>query len=177
MSNLQPDRERAANQDTPLWPDEHNVPDDLLMCMHCRFFKHHLMNAYEKLQHQNTNLSTTLSMVQESLQYMNDEILLLRNVLPHATKYSFKGSTDSYSVVHINIHQGTCYAECTEGMCCAGMHNRSQIPKTVPVSTTEKLHIHMNAFNKKVQYIKSFFWNSSMEMIQIIQPLLYMRMK
>ena len=117
------------------------------------------MNAYEKLQHQNTNLSTALSMVQESLQYMNDEILLLGNVLPHATtKYFVKGSTDSYSVVHINIHQGTCYAKCIEGMCCARMHNRSQIPKTVPVSTTEKLHIHMNAFNKKVQYIKRFFF-------------------
>ena len=74
--------ERAENQDTPLWPDEHNVPDDSLTCMHCRFFNHHLMNAYEKLQHQNTNLSTALSMVQESLQYMNDEILLLGNVLP-----------------------------------------------------------------------------------------------
>ena len=37
------------------------------------------------------------------------------------------------------------------------MNNKSQIPKTVPVSTTEKLCIHMNAFNKKMDYIKSFF--------------------
>ena len=36
-------------------------------------FKEHLMNAYEKLQQQNTNLSTVLCMVQESLQYMNDK--------------------------------------------------------------------------------------------------------
>ena len=116
------------------------------------------MNAYEKLQHQNTNLSTALSMVQESLQYMNEEILLLGNVLSHAaTKYSVKGNTDSYSVVHINFHQGKCYAKCSEGMCCAGMHNKSWIPKTVPVSTTEKLCIHMNAFNKKMEYIQSFF--------------------
>ena len=76
--------ESAANQDTPLWPDEYKVPDDSLTCMHCRFFKHHLMNAYEKLQHQNTNLSTALSMVQKSLQYMNEEILLLGDVLPPA---------------------------------------------------------------------------------------------
>ena len=55
--------ERAANQDTSLWPDEHNIPDDSLMCMHCRFFKDHMMNAYEILQHQNTNLFTALSMV------------------------------------------------------------------------------------------------------------------
>ena len=150
--------ERAANQDTSLSPDEHNVPDDSLTCMHCRFFNHHLMNAYEKLQHQNTNLSTALSMVQQSLQYMNDEILLLGNVLPHATtKYSVKGNTESYSIVHINFHQGKCYAKCTEGMCCAAMHNKSRIPKTMPLSSTEKLCIHMNTFNKRIEYIKSFF--------------------
>ena len=96
-------------------------------------------------------------MVQESLQYMNEEILLLGNVLPHATtKYSVKGNTDSYSVVHLNFHQGKCYAKCTKGMCCAGMNNKSQIPKKIPVSTTDKLCIHMNAFNKKMDYIKSF---------------------
>ena len=118
--------ERAANQDTPLWPDEHGVPDDSLTCMHCRFFKDHLMNAYEKLHHQNTNLSTALSMVQGSLQYMNEEIILVGNVLPHVTtKYSLKGNTDSYSVVHINFHQGKCYAKYTEGMCCVGMKNKS----------------------------------------------------
>ena len=76
---------------------------------------------------------------------------------PNATtKYSVKGNTDSYSVVHINFHQGKCYAKCTEGMCCAGMKNKSQIPKTVPVSSTENLCIHMNAFNKRIDYIKRF---------------------
>ena len=116
------------------------------------------MNAYEKLQHQNTNLSTAFIMVQGSLQYMNEEILLLGSVLPHATtKYSVKGNTDSYSVLHVNFHQGKSYAKCTEGMCCAGMHNKSRIPKTVLVSNTEKLCIHMNVFNKKIDYIQSFF--------------------
>ena len=77
--------ERAANQDQDIWPDEHNILDDSLTCMHCQFFKEQLMNAYEKLQQQNTNLSTALCMVQESLQYMNEEIQLLSSVVPHAT--------------------------------------------------------------------------------------------
>ena len=87
------------------------------------------MNAYEKLQQQDTNLSTALCMVQESLQYMNDEIKL-SSILPHATtKFSVKGTFDSYSIVHINFHQHKCYAKCTEGMCAVSMHNRARIPK------------------------------------------------
>ena len=116
------------------------------------------MNAYEKLQQQNTNLSTVLQMVQESLQYMNKEIQLLSSVLPHATtKFSVKGTFDSYSIVHINFHQCMCYAKCTEGMCAVSMHNRARIPKKVPVSHTEHLRVHMNTFYRKIDYIQSFF--------------------
>ena len=82
-----------SSQDQDVWPDEHNILDDSLTCMHCRFFKEHLINAYEKLQQQNTNLPTALCMVQESLQYMNEEIQLLSSALPHATtKFSVKGT-------------------------------------------------------------------------------------
>ena len=110
--------ERAANQDRDIWPEEHNIPHHSLTCMHCQFFNEHLMNAYEKLQQQNTNLSTVLHMVQESLQYVNEEIQLLSSVLPHATtNFSVKGTFDSYSIVYINFHQCKCYAKCTEGMC------------------------------------------------------------
>ena len=150
--------ERAANQDQDIWPNEHNIPDDSLTCMHCQFFNEHLMNAYEKLQQQNTNLSTALCMVQESLQYMNEEIQLLSSVLPHATtKFSVKGTFDSYSIVHINFHQHKCYAKCTEGMCAVSMHNRARIPKKVPVSHTEQLCVHMNTLYRKIDYIQSFF--------------------
>ena len=114
------------------------------------------MNAYEKLQQQNTNLSTALRMVQESLQYMNEEIQLLSSVLPHATtKFSVKGTFDSYSIVHINFHQHKCYAKCTEGMCAVSMHNRARIPKKVPVSHTEQLCVHMNTLYRKIDYIKA----------------------
>ena len=38
-----------------------------------------------------------------------------------------------------------------------GMHNKSQIPNMVPVSSKDKLCIHLNAFNKKWNTSRGFF--------------------
>ena len=42
---------RAGHQETPLWPeDDEVVPDASLTCLHCCFYRDHLMGLYEKLQ-------------------------------------------------------------------------------------------------------------------------------
>ena len=41
--------QRAAKQETPLSSGEEFVPNFSLTCMHCRFYKDHLNNAYEKI--------------------------------------------------------------------------------------------------------------------------------
>ena len=42
---------RAGHQETPLWPeDDELVPDSSLTCLHCPFYRDHLMSMYEKLQ-------------------------------------------------------------------------------------------------------------------------------
>ena len=40
--------QRAAKQETPLSPGEEYVPNTTLTCMHCRFHKDYLHNAYER---------------------------------------------------------------------------------------------------------------------------------
>ena len=49
-------------------PGEEFVPDSSLTCMHCRFDKDHLHNAYERISSEaQGNLPRALRMVHESL--------------------------------------------------------------------------------------------------------------
>ena len=78
--------QRAAKHETPLSSGEEFVPDITLTCMHCRFDKDHLHNAYERISSEaQGNLSRALHMVHESLQYMNDPVQLVRCVVDQGT--------------------------------------------------------------------------------------------
>ena len=89
------------------------------------------MGAYEKLQQHNTYLCRPLSIVHNSLQYMNMPIQLLGNVLPHGTtKFSVKG-IESYSVVNFSVYQNKMFAKCMSGICSAQLANKKKIPKTL----------------------------------------------
>ena len=40
----------AGHQQTPLWPQgEELIPDSSLTCLHCHFYRDHLLGMYEKL--------------------------------------------------------------------------------------------------------------------------------
>ena len=66
---------RAGHQETPLWPeDDELVPDASLTCLHCHFYRDHLMNMYEKLQWTHTNLNMIESTVKTSLDEINNEV-------------------------------------------------------------------------------------------------------
>ena len=85
--------QRAAKQETPLSPGEEFVPDSSLTCMHCRFYKDHLNNAYERISSEpQGHLLRALHMVHESLQYMNDTVQLVGSVIDQGTtRFSCEG--------------------------------------------------------------------------------------
>ena len=97
--------QRAANQETPLSPGEEFVPDSSLTYMHCRFYKDHPNNAFERMSSEpQGNLLRALHMVQESLQYMNDPVQLVGSVIDQGTmRFSCQGK-ESYSLIHMSFY-------------------------------------------------------------------------
>ena len=148
----------AAHQQVPIWPEsEETIPDNSFTCMHCRFYKDFLVNAYTSLIHQNTGLTCALWKVQNSLQYMNNPVQLVGNVLNHATtKFSVQGD-DNYSVVNFTFQQGNCYAKCTDGVCGIQMSNRGKIPKKITIEQEDKVCSLLTTIHRNLQYITGFF--------------------
>ena len=151
---------RAAHQMVKLWPGEDAVPDDSLTCMHCRFFKENLLDAYTKIQQQNTSLSTAMSMVHRSLQFINDEVLLVGNVIvPSCTKFSVKGD-DNYSLISVSFNNQKCFVTCIDGMCAAGLKNKRNISRDKTKGKQKKIQCsHLVTLYKHIDYIKAFFPN------------------
>ena len=148
----------AGHQETPLWPEEQElVPDSSLTCLHCRFYRDHLLGMYEKLQTTSTNLNIIESTVKTSLEFMKNEVLILGNVLPQATtKFSVKGK-QGYSVLNLSFPPNNCHVKCTNGMCSTNMKNSNKIPKQLPVQHIPYLCEHINTFTKNIQSVKSLF--------------------
>ena len=95
--------------------------------------------------------------VKTSLDEMNNEVQLLGNILPQATtKFSVKGK-ECYSVINISFPPNICHAKCTNGMCCANLKNKKEIPKHLPVEEVHYLCDHLNIFTKHLHFVKSLF--------------------
>ena len=72
-------------------------------------------------------------MVKSSIEFMNDPVLLLGDVLrTGTTKYSVKGD-DYFSLVTVNFAGGICYIKCHSGFCAAANMNKK---KNASVSKT-----------------------------------------
>ena len=149
---------RAAHQMVKLWPGEDAVPDDSLTCMHCRFFKENLMDAYNQIGKQSTYLSTAMSMAHKSLQFMNDEVLLFGNVIvPSFTKFSVK-EDDNYSLLSVSFNNHKCFVTCTDGLCAAGLKNKRNISRDKSKDKKKKMQCsHLITFYRHIDYIKFFF--------------------
>ena len=134
------------------------VLDTTFTCMHCRYFHEELMGAVASLQEQNTNLSWALNQVHLSMQYINDPIKLIVNVIPQGTtKFSVKTTDNFCSMVHISFNQNKCFATCTNGMCHAQMQNRKKVPKSATLQNTANLCGHLQTIGEHLNYMKSFF--------------------
>ena len=153
---------RSSKQKTPLWPvhstedEEDEVPDHTFTCMHCRFYRQYLINAYDTVQQGRVDLTPALKMVHESMQHMNMPIQL-GNVLLHCTtKFSVKGD-GSYSIVHFTFHQGKCYANCSDALCCAKLNSKKRIAKKISLKCTSQLCSHLSTVYDNFDFIKKFF--------------------
>ena len=128
-------------------------------CMHCRFYNDHLIDAYDVINQGSSNINRPLQMVKSSIEYMNDPVLLLGDILPlSTTKYSVKGD-DYFSIVTINFHGGTCYIKCHSGFCLAANINKKRIPRSGKLSDTAKLCSHLNTCYTHIDRIMSSFPN------------------
>ena len=145
------------------YENEMNHNDDIVLdttftCMHCRYFCEKLMGAVASLQEQNTNLSWALNQVHLSMQYINDPIQLIGNVIPQGTtKFSVKTTDNFCSMVLISFNQNKCFATCTNGMCHAQMQNRKKVPKSATLQNTANLCGHLQTMGEHLDCVKSFF--------------------
>ena len=110
--------QRAAHQESHILPGEDVALDENLTCMHCRFFREHLLDAYTTATTQaTTQFTRPLFMVHKSLQHMNSPIQQVGNVIPGGTtRFSAKGK-EGLSIVHISFYQGNVQILCTDGHC------------------------------------------------------------
>ena len=160
---------RAAKQKTSLVPDDGFGEDDDVYpnskktCMHCRYYREHLYNAFDEANSAGTIPSTSVKMVQKSLQHYKTPIQLIGQVLPQGTtKFSVVGEGSSYSFVHFNFHQGKCFTKCTNGMCATQMRNKKKIAKTVSLGDSDKVCQHLRTVYANFDFVKAHFphyWN------------------
>ena len=130
------------------------VPDHTFTCMHCRFYRQFLINAYDTVQQGRMDLTPALTMVHESIQHVNMPIQLVGNVLHHCTtKFSVKGD-DSYLIVHFTFHQGKCYAKCSDSLCCNKLNSKKRIAKKISLKHKSQLCSHLNTVH---DFVKKFF--------------------
>ena len=126
-------------------------------CMHCRFFNEHLLNAYERItEGQHTN-SRPLQIVNQSLQYMNADVLLLGEALKNGcTKFSVVGQ-NYFALVTLTFLYGKGYLKCHAGMCAASRVNKKRIPRTAVLSQLDKMCPHLVTCYQNIDAITQHF--------------------
>ena len=133
------------------------LPNGDFTCMHCRFFREYLVDAWATVFEGSFELTKPHEMVKDSLQYMDQPIMLVGSVFPFATtKFSVKGDED-YASIHISFPDNKCRAKCLNGMCAASMRNKKRIPKAVSILDKSKLCSHLGTIADNLEYVKSFF--------------------
>ena len=152
--------QQAAHQEHRIIPEEQSTvyPDTSMTCVHCRFYKESLINAHRNIITKTPNMFTRSEvMVSNSLQHMNDAVILLGSALHKGTtKFSAKGE-DIYSVVNLIISHGKCSMKCTNGMCLAVTQTKKKVPKSTSVKNIQSLCSHLQTMAQNIDYVKSFF--------------------
>ena len=150
--------QRAAHQETQILPGEDIVPDENMTCMHCRFFREHLLNAYATVKSQPTTEFTRAHfMVHQSLQHMNTPVQLVGNVIPGGTtRFSSKGK-EGLSIVHISFYQGNAQILCTDGHCSINFKNKKNITRRDPDHQYTHMCSHLRTMFANWDSVKGFF--------------------
>ena len=96
-------------------------------------------------------------MVSNSLQHMNDGVILLGSALHKGTtKFSARGE-DNYSTVHITISHGKCSMKCTNGICLAVSQTNKKLSKSTGLKYVESLCSHLQTMAQNIDFVKAFF--------------------
>ena len=151
----------SAEQQTKLLPgqeEEELIPNAQLTCMHCRFYKEFLTNAYFQATHKAVEVPRAVSVVQDSLSNMNKEVQLVGNVVPNSsTKFSVQGSCASFSIISLTFTNGKMCARCSNGMCGVAMCNRKSIPRNTTQEDRKPVCLHIKTMCKEIQFIETIF--------------------
>ena len=126
-------------------------------CMHCRFFKEHLLGAYELISEGTAPISRPLQIVQNSIQCMNDPVLLLGDAYRNGTtKFSVNGN-DHFGLVTVTFHMGSCFIKCHAGMCAATYINKTRMPKSTSLNQKSSLCAHLTTCYQNIDVIRNEF--------------------
>ena len=149
--------QKALVQKFQLVPGCDTVLDVENTCMHCRFFKEHLMNFWDILG-QYTPLSQLHHKIQFCIPDMHAPLLLVGEVYPTGvTKFSVRGEDNLYSIMTIAFRMGECQARCTEGVCLAKTRNKKKIPRKTALDKTPDLCSHLLCLADNLHEVKALF--------------------
>ena len=71
----------AAHQKNPIFPEEEMLPDATFTCIHCRYFKEKLLNAYNEATNvESINIPKQIQMDRDSLHIINKDVFLLGDI-------------------------------------------------------------------------------------------------
>ena len=153
--------QRSAKQQTNLLPGDEQqelILDGRLTCMHCRFYKEFLTQAYFQATHQTAVLPTAVTLVQDSLSDMNMEIQLVGNVVPSSsTKFSVQDTSSSFSIISLTFPHGKMCARCSNGMCGVAMHNKKSIPKNATKEDRKPVCLYIKTMFREMQLHRKYF--------------------
>ena len=93
----------------------------------------------------------------ESLQYMNDPVQLVGNVIDQGTtRFSCQGK-EAHSLVHLSFYNSVCQVKCIDGVCAANFKNHKNITRRDPDHEATKMCSHLKTLFTHFGYVKSFF--------------------
>ena len=149
----------AAHQENPIFPEEEMLPDATFTCIHCRYFKDKLLDAYKEATNvESRNIPKEIQMVRDSLHIIKKDVFLLGDILPNGTtKFSVKGD-DSYSIVNFTFSHGRCSVKCTNGLCQVQLNNKKRISKHGELNDkTENLCSLLQTLKVNLEHVKELF--------------------
>ena len=147
----------AGLSGTDLSEGEDVVLDESMTCMHCRFFKEHLMKYSDNLQ-SIASSSIMDKKVKESLTQLNNPVVLLGMATQNgATKFSVSHE-DTVSMIHLYFNaSNSCFAKCQKGECISRLLNKKKVPKAINIEQTGEFCGHIQTLFANFEIVRELF--------------------
>ena len=136
---------------------EDAVLDETMTCMHCRFFKEHLLK-YRSSVYNITSTSIVDSKVKSSLDLVNNPVVVIGMASQNSTTKFSVTHEDVVAMVHINFNQAnSCFAKCQNGECTARLQNKKKIPKAIGIEQSQSHCGHIQTLFANFEIVTSLF--------------------